>query len=153
MRHRLAERGCGGIELASAGTWGTAGSSATAGAVDAVRALGGDLSQHRSRELTSDDLGHADIVIAMTSVHLREIEKLDPAARAKTFLMKELSELEYPGEGRGIEDVLASTRPAPRRALDVDDPMGLPYTAYERCVGELDAGIRVLVDALCEAAK
>ncbi|MEA3056833.1 MAG: hypothetical protein QOD30_2265, partial [Actinomycetota bacterium] len=36
-----------------------------------------------------------------------------------------------------------------RRALDLDDPMGLPVFAYERAAGEIDLGVQRLADLLC----
>ena len=62
---------------------------------------------------------------------------------------KELVELDL-RPGAGLDALLAATRPAPRRDLDVDDPMGMPFGAYERTVGELQDGIDVLVKLLCD---
>jgi hypothetical protein len=66
--------------------------------------------------------------------------------------MKELVELDVPA-GAGLGALLAATRPPSRRSLDVDDPMGLPARAYERAAGEIEAGVKVLAEALCPGER
>lgn len=148
LRHELAARGCEGIEVSSCGTWASAPQPATAHAVTVLEARGIDLSSHRSRVLDAAELEEADLVVAMTSVHVREIEEMAPAALPKVRLMKELVELEL-RPGAGLRAVLAATRPAPRRDLDVDDPMGMLPRTYERAAGEIEAGVKALAAALC----
>jgi protein-tyrosine phosphatase len=153
MRAELDRRGCDLVEVSSAGTWASTGSGATRYAVDVLTEQGIDLAGHRSRPLQVGDIGAADLVVAMTSVHLREIEQIDPGAREKTVLLKEIGEIAWGGEasdGAGrLRVLLSGTRPEPTRALDLDDPMGLPHGAYERCAGELREGVRALADILC----
>jgi protein-tyrosine-phosphatase len=154
LQHVLSERGCTGIEVASAGTWADSGHNATSEACAVVAERGMDLTPHRSRPLDRDELRRADLVIAMTSVHLREIESLDPESARKTLLLKELAELSFdepPGEDlpRRLQRVLAAKRPSWRRALDLDDPMGLPRASYERCLAEIEQAVEVLATALC----
>jgi protein-tyrosine-phosphatase len=126
LRHELARRGCSDIEIASAGTWAVEGSGATTDAVSVLAARGVDLKLHQAQQLIAHDVVTADLVVAMTSVHVREILDLVPAAAPKIRLLKELA--------------------------DVDDPMGLPASAYERCAEELGHGVRVLADLLCGPA-
>jgi protein-tyrosine phosphatase len=153
LRLRLAERGCSEIEVLSAGTWAYEGNAASQGALDVFRARGWDLGPHRSRDITVELLREADLVVAMTSVHRREVAELDPEAATKTVLLKELAEIEAEaaeGDARGrLRALLAGRRPHPRRALDLDDPMGLPSFAYERSFSEIEAGVDVLLDVLC----
>jgi protein-tyrosine phosphatase len=153
LRLRLAERGCAEVEVLSAGTWAYDGNPASDGALDVFRARGWELEPHRSRELTLELLRGADLVIAMTSVHRREIVHLDPEAASKTVLMKELAEIEADateGDARArLVSLLRGKRPQPRRDLDLDDPMGLPSFAYERSFSEIEAGVEVLVDLFC----
>ena len=153
MRAELDGRGCRLVEVSSAGTWATQGYGATGEAIDVLNRLGIDLAAHRSRPLEAEQLKDADVVVAMTSVHLREIERIDPGAKAKTLLLKEIVEIAWEGYASDAVGrlglLLAGRRPDPRRALDLDDPMGLPLVAYERCARELRAGIRALADILC----
>lgn len=152
-RSTLAVRGCDGIEFASAGTWADSGSPATPEAIATLRARGIDLDGHRSRPLDPAEIGDADLVVAMTSVHVKEILEAAPEARSKLILLKELAELENLGEGDSpqtrLQTLLRAGRPEYRRALDVDDPLGLPFTAYERCFEDLRRGIEALAEALC----
>jgi protein-tyrosine-phosphatase len=153
LQRVLSERRCAGIEVASAGTWAVSGDHATSEACAVVAERGMDLARHRSRPLDPDELRRADLVIAMTSVHLREIQSLDPESAGKTLLLKELAELSFdepPGDLESrLQSVLAAKRPRWRRALDLDDPMGLPRASYERCLAEIEKAIEVLATALC----
>lgn len=155
LKSALDRLGCEGIEAASVGTWAYPGSPATPEAVDTMRRRGIDLSEHRSRPVEQAELSATDLIVVMTSVHEREIRMLAPDVMDKVVLLKELPEFDLrdlPSSGtRGerLGALLALPRPERRRALDVDDPMGLPSGAYERCAGELSAGIEVLADVLC----
>lgn len=136
--------------MTSSGTWASDGSPATSEAIVALQGRGIDLSTHRARAY-GDDAG-ADLIIAMTSVHLDEIAKAGTDG-ARVRLLKELAEIDVELSGATPEErvasLLAGTRPRPRRELDVGDPYGLPFSAYERTLGDLDAGIEVLLRALC----
>jgi protein-tyrosine-phosphatase len=158
FRAELQRRGCEGIEVASSGTWGMDGSPATREAIQAVGALDIDLRAHRARSLDADEVREADLVIAMTAVHQREVAALVPEAAGKTLLLKQLRETSVPSsppETRGAERLaalIAGKRPAYLRAHDVDDPMGMPLGSYERTVTELREGIERLTDLLCGPA-
>ncbi len=154
LRHELRGRGCDGITVVSRGTWATSGDPATDGAIAACRSRGVDLTAHRSRPVDPNELRDADLIVAMTSVHREELSRLAPGEMDKVVLLKELAELEPAGPSGSeaadrVRALLSAERPRWRRALDVDDPIGLPFSAYERCAGDLEAGVRVLADALC----
>jgi protein-tyrosine-phosphatase len=154
LRHRLQERGCSDIEVASTGTWADVGSPATPAAVETLATRGIDLKAHSSRAIDLDELAVADLIVGMTSVHQREIHELAPSVAPKFRLLKEISEIDVtPGPGSSasarLAAFLAAPRPEPRRSLDVDDPMGLPFSVYERTFGELSEGIDALLDLLC----
>jgi len=154
LRDELARRGCSDIEVASAGTWADLGNRATPEALEVLAARGIDFAAHRSRPVDLAELTEADLVVAMTSVHLRELRALAEEVGTKLVLMKELVEMELadaraPDLSGRLAGLLLSKRPEPRRALDLDDPMGLPVQAYERAVGEIELGVTALVEALC----
>ena len=157
LRDALQRRGADDIEVVSAGTWAGMGSPATTEAVEVMRRRDIDLSAHRSQPVTEDLLADADLIIAMTSVHAREIGQVSRSALDKTLLMKELVEIEVDTPGAdALRDVrlaalLGGKRPEPRRALDLDDPMGLPVGAYERTAEYIDAGVSKLVEVLCSS--
>jgi protein-tyrosine phosphatase len=150
LRHHSRERGCRGIEVTSAGTWADRGSPASSGAQNVMNERGIDLAEHRSMPLEAHHLADADIVIVMTIVHVQEVLEVHPDARRKTFLMKEFPELEVDPPGQDpLDSILSGLRPEPRRSLDVDDPIGLPFMAYERCLRDLESGVGALLDLLC----
>ncbi|MGH2808826.1 MAG: hypothetical protein ACRDKT_16290 [Actinomycetota bacterium] len=156
LRHALQERGCTDIEVSSSGTWAYYGRPATQEAIDAVAARGGILTEHLSRPVDHHEIDEADLVIAMTSVHVRELLNLVPQVADKLVMMKEIKEIvpeAFPAEAtreQKLNSLLKGKRPRRRRALDVDDPMGMPFGAYERAVGELQDGIDTLVKLLCD---
>ena len=158
LRHALQERGCSDVEVVSAGTWADDGEPAQPQVTEVLSGAGVELADHKARVLTKKETASSDLVIAMTSVHMKEILKVDPDAEGKLFLMKELIEIQLPSPGSvrsksRLEQLLDSRRPRWRRALDVDDPMGLPVSAYERTLGDLRAGVEVLAEVLCEREK
>ena len=155
LEHRLQESGCEDVEVASTGTWAYDGNPATPEAVSVLSGRGVDLSQHRSRALDPAELEDSDVVVVMTSVHLREVSAMAPDLVDRVVLMKELPEidlrdlsLEAPREER-VRSLLSAPRPQRRRSLDLDDPMGLPTSSYERALREIEAGVEVLVRVLC----
>lgn len=155
LRHELERRGCKDINVSSVGTWAAFGDSATRDAVAVLESRGIDLRAHKSRGLSPGDLADADLVVAMTSVHVRELLNLAPEIEPKLVLLKQLAEFELDGstpEGQAsdrLETLLGARRLPWRRALDIDDPMGLPRAAYERAAEEIEAGVRTLADLLC----
>ena len=159
LRHALAARDCpADVEVTSSGTWADIGSPATSGASDALARRGVDLREHRSRPVDPEELDAADVVVVMTSVHVREVLEVTPAVRPKLVLLKELPEMlaaltaethsDDSAQAR-LSQLLGAQRPEPRRSLDVDDPIGLPFMAYDRCVDDLLRGIEVLAEVLC----
>lgn len=156
MRKALSQRGCEGVEVASSGTWAEAGYGAAESAVDALHSRGIDLSAHRTRALDPDEVNAADLVVAMTSVHVREILDVAPEAEGKLVMLKEIPEIRMEPGGAVPESpearlglLLEGDRPEGRRSLDVDDPIGLPSGAYDRCVSDLELGIDALVAIIC----
>lgn len=57
------------VSVSSAGTWAEEGVAATGHAVSAVAERGVDISGHRSREVSADLVGPADLILVMTAGH------------------------------------------------------------------------------------
>ncbi|MDQ4064725.1 MAG: hypothetical protein M3161_01615 [Actinomycetota bacterium] len=154
LRHAVQQCGCD-IEVASVGTWAHRGHPAMPEAVAVMAALGVELDDHLSRPVELAELREADVVVAMTSVHRKELLQLAPEIEPKLVLLKELTELAVEGElpataEARIERLLGASRPKWRRALDLDDPIGKPMGAYEKTAAEIQMAVEVLVDALCD---
>lgn len=156
LRHELEERGCDGIRVTSSGTWASPGGPATSESIAVLQGLGIDLSEHRASAF--DPEGSADLIIAMTGVHLEEIDLVAPGASGRVRLLKEIAEIEPEAAAEGsperrLERLLEAPRPPARRALEVGDPYGLPFSAYEKTLKEIKEGIEALADVLCGARK
>jgi protein-tyrosine phosphatase len=153
LRLSLERRGIDGVKVTSTGTWGQDGSRATEHAWSAAAASGAPLEGHRAQTFSAQLAEDADLIVAMTSVHLREIEDMAPGTAQRTRLLKEISLLEPEIEDDMSPDdrlaaLLSAPRPAYMRAHDLDDPMGFPLPVYERCRDEISKGIDSLVRLL-----
>jgi L-threonylcarbamoyladenylate synthase len=85
-----------GVTVASAGAYAMPGSRATPQAVDAVRALGGDLSAHRSRLLTPELIHQADAIFAMGRGHAMAVASMVPSAARKVSTLDPAGDIEDP---------------------------------------------------------
>lgn len=151
-----------------AGTWSvlSAGVAAVEGrepppeVVKAIGSFGIDLSLHRSRRMSRDDLLEADLVLAMAREHVRHCVVLEPSCWARTFTLKELVR-RTDGAGEGAPggtfapwlENLAQQREYSEllgddNEDDVADPIGLPPEYYERTASELDSLVTRLAAAI-----
>lgn len=116
LRERLSRAGLGHVVVDSAGTLGIDGVPAAEEAIAAMREIGTDLSGHRSRGLTADDVKTSRIVLAMAREHLEVAASHGPGPSRRTFLLRAFEE--------GLE-------PAPD-APDLADPIGRPIEAFRK---------------------
>lgn len=160
MRARFGERA---PSVASAGTAGWEGSTASSGSVEAAAERGIDISSHRARRIRGDHLESATLVVAMAGEHRADVGKLVPGAAARTFTLKELvrllEALPAPATGRDPEMLLA-VRVSEAAALrlggfegnrhdeDIADPLGMPIETYRAIAWELDEWCARLTDGL-----
>src|SRR5829696_4266108 len=79
--------------VASAGVAGWKGSKADAHSVESLAERGLDISSHRGRRLSRQDLPDAAVVIAMAYEHRDAVVTLAPEAIDRTFTLKELVRL------------------------------------------------------------
>ena len=107
LRSLLEKTHAGKVEVASAGTAAAAGFPATMYAIEAAKIWDVDISGHHSRPLTSALIDKADLILAMTSDHYREIVRMKKDAAGKTFLLKNFPE---PGEnGEPVVDPIGQS--------------------------------------------
>ncbi len=118
--------------------------------VVAAQTLDLDLSDHESRLLLPDMIATegADLVIAMTREHLREVVAMEPGAWPRAFTLKELARqaptlpLDEPVEERiapAAKDRAATELMSPSPDDDLADPYGGPARAHLEMVREVDA--------------
>jgi len=126
--------------------------------VMAVRGI--DVSGHRSRLVTADDLMGADLILGLAREHVRHAAVLLPTAWPRAFTLRELLRHGHQAGARSpcepFGDWLA--RAAPHRdrrdllgsspADDVADPAGGPLRGYQATAELLDRLTRDLVE-LC----
>lgn len=103
-RHLLAEKLAvpepdlekNGISVISAGSYALPGARATPQAVAAVKGLGADLTNHRSRPLTVELIHQADIIYTMSRNHAHQVTALVPSASEKVAPLDPTGDIEDP---------------------------------------------------------
>jgi protein-tyrosine-phosphatase len=90
------------FQVMSAGTGATTGFPATMYAAEVVRMWNADLSHHQSQQLRRSLIERADLIFGMTPEHVKEILRLAPEAKDKTYLFKNFPDSNIRGEG--VED-------------------------------------------------
>lgn len=115
----------------------------------ALVALGVNDHSHRSRQLSSDDLRDADLIVAMAREHVQFVRRVHPQAAARTATLKRLARDLPPGSGPLTERVAALRLDTVdlEQWEDVDDPAGGDEAVFHECADE----IRNLLDQLAPA--
>ncbi len=117
LQKALADQGLDGqVAVDSAGTYAMIGHPASEGSVNAMKARGLDISDHRAKQITADMVERADLILVMEEHHRRSIFVTWPKAIIKTLLLSELA-----GESAGI-----------------DDPYGGEQWEYDRAAGIIE---------------
>jgi protein-tyrosine phosphatase len=134
LKHSLSEAGLAGeYYVSSAGTSAFPGMPASHNAVQALEAVGVDLSQHSSSIIDDDLIDSSDLILTMTASHKKRLLQLRPDASSKTFTLSEYC------EAAGIKDI--------------DDPFGGDIEIYMNCRDEISKHIEVLVKKLIEKGE
>jgi len=102
LRELLKKHRPGRVEVLSAGTGAATGFPATMYATEVVGMWNADLSHHQSQQLKRSLIERADLVFGMTSEHVKEILRLAPNARDKTYLFKNFPD--HSARGEGVDD-------------------------------------------------
>lgn len=97
--------------VGSAGLGALVGRPAEPFACELMSERGIDISGHRARQITPGMIRDAELILAMETWHVREIERLSAAARGRTFRLGHWSDFE-------IADVYREPRHAFERALE-----------------------------------
>ncbi|HOD67654.1 MAG TPA: low molecular weight protein arginine phosphatase [candidate division Zixibacteria bacterium] len=102
LRTLLQKQRPGAFEVISAGASAATGYPATMYAIEAAKIWNCDLSGHKSRPLTADLIDRAHLIFGMSARHVQEVVRMRPAAKDKTFLLKNFPD---PGPtGEEVED-------------------------------------------------
>ena len=84
LKSKLADRG---KVISSAGLGALVDKSMDATALKVLREHGGDLPDHKGRQLTREMLQQADVILTMEQRHVDSIARMAPEVRGKTFLL------------------------------------------------------------------
>ena len=135
LRHALAAEPepLKSLKVTSAGVGGWSGMTVTPHSVAALRKVGLDISQHKSRSLDPTILSRAVLVLCMTESHRRAIEMEFPEVKAPILLIREL----MPDSAE----------------LEVSDPYGSDLQAYEDTRDAIVEAIPSIVKYLRENVK
>jgi len=94
-------------EILSAGVSAASGFPATLYAIEAAKIWNADISNHFSRPLTSQLVDKADLILAMTPYHLKNIIRMRKNAASKTFLFTNFPDKKQ--DGIGIDDPIGQS--------------------------------------------
>ena len=127
------------VRIVTAGTHVVEGQPMSRRTRNALAAVGFAVEGHRSRQLTDDDIGEADLILAMAGEHVAYVRRRHPEAAGKTATVKRL-----------CRDLSADPRPLSERVAalgladlpiepweDVGDPAGGEDGVYVSCAEEL----------------
>lgn len=113
----VAEEGGVEVTVLSAGTSAASGAPASAENTTALRSVGVEPTEHRSRPLTRQLIAEADVIYTMAGWHREGVLALDPTASSRTWVLDP--------EGK-----------------DVPDPVGLAQEVYNQTAAKLMTLIR-----------
>jgi len=109
---RLAKLGAFSID--SAGLGAVVGKPAVTEAQEVMNKIGINIAKHRAKQLNSDLVRDANLILVMEKWHKKEIESMMPTARGKVYLLGQWSDFEVP------------------------DPYSQPIEAFEQCLQLID---------------
>jgi protein-tyrosine phosphatase len=147
----------------SAGTWGHEGSPMEPFALDTLARLGLDAESSgafRARELTTEMVRSADLVLVASREHRAAVVTMVPRAATRTFTLREFGRLSagvaaarLPADavdrGRALVAAAAGRRglvPAGPEGDDLADPYGAPARAFEHCAADIVELLRAPLD-------
>ena len=130
-----ATRGRKDFRALSAGVGALEGQPPSVHAVRALRELGVDIANTRSRMLTRELVEEADYIFGMTHSHVDSINLLFPQAVEKTFLLRE------------FDDTLDDFE------KDIGDPIGGSYETYTYCRDQIEQGIFSMLNFMEQTAQ
>jgi protein-tyrosine-phosphatase len=142
LRARLTRQGIDGdVEVSSAGLW-EGGFPVSKPVLAAVAERGGDLRAHRSRRVTAEMAGDADLVIGLAREHVHELVALEPGLAPRTFTLKGLARhvdgLPPRPAGQTLTDYVAADVVVDAGPDDdVEDPYGRPVSAVAETADEI----------------
>lgn len=110
------------------------GESASEHSINALKTLWGiDISLHKSKMISIQDVSQGDLLLTMTRAHRDILKAQFPDMSFKIFTLKEYA---YPNIDKDSY------------LLDISDPYRLQYTIYESCAKEIFECVKVVTKKL-----
>lgn len=113
------------VEVISAGTSVFVQSAASLDTMMVLRRKGIDASGHYSQPINATMLKKADLILVMTQRHRQSVLELVPSAENRVYFLKEF----------------APNPPSLQSDLDISDPMGKNFEAYQDCAAIIDEAV------------
>lgn len=132
LRKRLYELGKDAIEVHSAGVRALNGLPPTDETIAVMKEDGVDVADYVTKNVTTDMIKKADLILTMEPAHKDEITRTVPAAAAKTFLLKEYK----------------NTSKINPKGFSIHDPIGKPVEEYRITRDEIKGEIERFVEKL-----
>jgi tRNA threonylcarbamoyl adenosine modification protein (Sua5/YciO/YrdC/YwlC family) len=132
LKHKLDPELSARVRIVSAGTHAMEGMPSSFKGVTVAEELGINLSSHKSQPVTPWLLAHSDLILVMEPAHIDEIERIDPTAVPRTFLLREFGQI---GQVSDAD-------------LEVFDPIGGDLGIYQKVYQELDREISRIIPAI-----
>jgi len=148
LKRMLGENKLDNFEVFSAGTYNMNGAPPSLFAIEVAKNRSVDLSRHRSRQLSRRILREADLILAMSDVHLKAIREMDEKALEKTYLLKtfpsrQRRDFQHPtNAGDFQQDRLTSDEDDSQSVWYIKDPIGGSMEDYNLCFLEIENEIR-----------
>lgn len=112
----LAEGKIKDVNVLSAGIHPSDGAMPTKEAMQVMKKMGIDISNHRAMHIGRDLIQKADLILVLEKKHKEEIFEFEPSAERKIFLISE-----FAGDGES----------------DIEDPIGQGLKEYEMCAEKI----------------
>lgn len=107
LRTLLEKERPGQFEVVSSGIAAASGYPATLYAIEAAKIWDCDISGHKSQPLSGELIDRADLILGMSQRHVKEVLRIRPGAREKTYLLKNFPDSTPTGEG--VEDPIGQS--------------------------------------------
>jgi len=130
MREKLPRRYRDAVKIASAGTLGIDGMPAAEHAQTVIAENLGSIVGHRSQGLRRNLVAGADLILVMSSEHLKFIEEHFSEFRAKAHLLREFE------------------HDQPPKDADIEDPIGSDLDTYRECADLIDSELERILPSL-----
>lgn len=161
LRDALDRIGRSDIRVVSAGFDVPSAEAVSDEALQVGRGRGLDLSRHRSRRVSADEVADAALILTMTEAERARAARLAPLAISRTFSLPELSRLLRTSDRRARTARDIATRAHRARPVtppadapeDVADPLGRGVRHYQGMADRLTGMIADLTGHLTEGAS